>query len=281
MYCKFLWFDVRQGLLRCWKKLLAACAVMLCLLLLHCLLIYTHNTTLPPSEAALGFTTGDLLASVLCGIPPYDPVAQQPFLFPAIWLLFFLLLLYQVLLYPMENLNGIGQTMLMLSKSRRVWWLSKCSWCALYVLVYFALFYALAALLTLAAGGEVTLALSSYYPSLWGVRNELQPPPWDTLPFFLLAPCIACALALAQATATLWMRPIFAFFASCLYWLASSYFLSPLLLGNYAMMQRIQTMVSDGLPCLSGLVSAALLCVCCLALGCWRSARMDILTFDY
>ena len=129
MFFKFLCFDIKNGILRPWKKLLLAGSMLILFFLFHFLLVYDGNQSLDAQgEAGITFTAGDLIASVLAGMAPFDPASNEVFLFPGIWLLFFLFLCFSVLLYPVENLNGIGQTMLMLSPKRVFCWLSKCCW---------------------------------------------------------------------------------------------------------------------------------------------------------
>lgn len=281
MFFKFLCFDIKNGILRPWKKLLLAGSMLILFFLFHFLLVYDGNQSLAAQgEAGITFTAGDLIASVLAGMAPFDPASNEVFLFPGLWLLFFLFLCFAVLLYPVENLNGIGQTMLMLSQKRWIWWLSKCGWCALFVLIYFAGFYFLAVLFSLLSGGELTLNISEYLPGILGGRGEFRNPPWHMIPFLIAAPVTTYSLVLAQMTLTLWVRPIFAYLISCVYWLASSYFLSPLLTGNYVMLVRSGVLLHDGLETLDGVLVAVVLCLFCVSIGCWRISHMDILTFE-
>lgn len=154
---------------------------------------------------------------------------ESPFLFPALWIFVFLLLLYFTLRYPSENLNGIGKSMLILSQHRKTWYLSKCVWCVSFVLMYFAVLYLTAFLTCICLGGEVTLQPSEYAPAILNAGTYIKAPPWNILPGFSLIPCMACGIALLQMLLTFFMRPISSYILSCVLLLSSAYFASPFL----------------------------------------------------
>lgn len=110
MFSNFIRFDLKNGLLKAWKKYVIALFVFSCFFSFHFFRVYAQNIRLQKSgETPLRFTCGDLLLSVLGGMKEFHYEDGEPFLFPALWIFVFLLLLYFTLRYPSENLGGIGQ----------------------------------------------------------------------------------------------------------------------------------------------------------------------------
>ena len=192
MFSNFIRFDLKNGLLKAWKKYVIAIFVFSCFFSFHFFRVYAQNIHLQKSgETPLRFTCGDLLLSVLDGMKEFHYEDGEPFLFPALWIFVFLLLLYFTLRYPSENLGGIGKSMLILSQRRKTWYLSKCVWCVSFVLMYFAVLYLTAFLTCICLGGEVTLQPSEYAPAILNAGTYLKAPPWNILPGLFLIPCMA------------------------------------------------------------------------------------------
>lgn len=190
MFSNFIRFDLKNGLLKAWKKYVIAIFVFSCFFSFHFFRVYAQNIHLQKSgETPLRFTCGDLLLSVLDGMKEFHYEDGEPFLFPALWIFVFLLLLYFTLRYPSENLGGIGKSMLILSQRRKTWYLSKCVWCVSFVLMYFAVLYLTAFLTCICLGGEVTLQPSEYAPAILNAGTYLKAPPWNILPGLFLIPC--------------------------------------------------------------------------------------------
>lgn len=188
MFFKLVRFDLRNGLAAEWKKFLTALIVFLGFFSLHYLRVTAENVYLQRTgEKGLPFTCADFILSVLGGMRRVGSGEGNMEIFPALWMFFFLLLLFDTLRYPARNLEGMGKTMLLLSRSRRMWWLSKCVWCCCYVWAYFLLLYASAFLMALCLGGEMTLQPSEYAPSMLDAGRHIKAPPWNMSPGLLLA----------------------------------------------------------------------------------------------
>ena len=279
MFSKFVWFDIKNGLLKEWKKYLIALFSFLAFFLIHYLRVLAENSSLRISgEEELDFSFVDLILSVLGGMKEFHYQDGEAFFFPALWIFFFLLMLFFTLSYPTQNLDGIGKSMLILSQKRVTWWLSKCVWCCCFVLAYFTLFYLAAFLMGAFLGGKLTLDPSEYAPYVLDAGMYIKNPPWNVLPGLLLVPCIACGIALLQMSLTLCVRPIYAYVLSCVLLISSAYFASPLLAGNYAMIFRTDIFIDGGISSQLGFLCAGLLISFSLIAGAFRMERMDILS---
>ena len=68
MFSNFIRFDLKNGLLKAWKKYVIAIFVFSCFFSFHFFRVYAQNIHLQKSgETPLRFTCGDLLLSVLDG----------------------------------------------------------------------------------------------------------------------------------------------------------------------------------------------------------------------
>lgn len=278
MFSKFVRFDLMHGLAKEWKKFLVALCTFLAFFSIYYLRVYAENRNLLAQGAPpLEFTFMDFILSVLGGMKEFRYEDGEMFLFPAVWIFFFLLLLFYTLRYPTQNLDGIGKSMLILSQNRWIWWFSKCVWCCAYVLMYFVLLYVSAFLMGLCLGGKLSLQPSEYAPYALDAGMYLKNPPWNLIPGLLLVPLVACAISLLQMVLTLWVRPIFAYVLSCVLLLSSAYFTNPALVGNYAMLFRTDIFAEEGFPLGWGFTSVALLIILSLLMGYFRTENMDIL----
>ena len=81
-----------------------------------------------PDVGELTETFGNHLLYLFQGIDEYIPSPDEPFDFPSMWMLVFLCGNLLTLTYPLRDLEGIGQQILVRSGRREYWWLAKCGW---------------------------------------------------------------------------------------------------------------------------------------------------------
>ena len=118
-FFKLCKYDLKNGMLKEGIKYLA-CVV---LVLGFCIgFIYTKGKELGVRKF------GDFLFFITAGMEEYIPMPGNIFMFPALWMLMILAPLYITLYYPFYDLTAYGKNVLINSKSRNAWWLSKCFW---------------------------------------------------------------------------------------------------------------------------------------------------------
>lgn len=116
-FFKLCKYDLKNGMFKEGIKYLA-CVV---LFLGFCVgFIYTKGKDLGAR------TFGDFLFFITAGMEEYIPMPGNIFMFPALWMLMILAPLYITLYYPFYDLTAYGKNVLINSKSRDAWWLSKC-----------------------------------------------------------------------------------------------------------------------------------------------------------
>ena len=75
------------------------------------------------------------------GMDEYVATPDKAFEFPAMWILIFLCGNALTLTYPLRDLEGVGQQLLIRSGRRRHWWLAKCGWEIVSSVVYLLLLW--------------------------------------------------------------------------------------------------------------------------------------------
>ena len=119
---KLVRYDIKNGLGSRWYVCLGAVALGL----LFCAKLYADYMGMLGYLTDPQFAMGNLLICYFQGKKPYSPEYGDPFVFPASWMVLFLLCSFLTLDYPFHNLNGHGVQVVTRMRSRRVWWASKC-----------------------------------------------------------------------------------------------------------------------------------------------------------
>lgn len=88
---------------------------------------------------------------------------------------------------------------------------------------------------------------------------------------------IVSALSVMQMAVSLVIKPFFSFCISAGILVLSAYYLNPLLLGNYAMSQRNDLLIDNGVNTKTGIVFSLALLVLSCVVGLFIFRRYDIL----
>lgn len=75
------------------------------------------------------------------GTQPYQPNTLHSYKFPTIWLIMQAFMLLVVNGYTSGDLEEHGSVMIVKSRSRAGWWLSKCVWCMFSTLLAYVIYY--------------------------------------------------------------------------------------------------------------------------------------------
>ena len=94
-----------------------------------------------PEIGELSDTFGNYMIYLFQGMDEYVATPDKAFEFPAMWILIFLCGNALTLTYPLRDLEGVGQQLLIRSGRRRHWWLAKCGWEIVSSVVYLLLLW--------------------------------------------------------------------------------------------------------------------------------------------
>lgn len=279
-YIKLLWFDIRQGLLR--KPLLFAIPVIVSLI--ACFDLAGRVSVLNGfgyfgTDTQAGFA--DFIMYIYGGMDQYTPDSGNPFRFPVRWIVVLLSIAFITLNYPYKDMHAYGQQILIRTKGRTIWWLSKCSWNILSVLVYHGLVFLTVISFCVFTKSKLTGIINKEL--LYIVFQTAVPhmTPDTTIWTFtmLLSPVfVSAGINLLQMMVALFIKPMFGFLVTAFMTITSAYFTSPYLIGNYAMPMRYDVVIIDGVSASTGILISAILSLAVVVVGSIRFHRYDILS---
>ncbi|HCA29242.1 MAG TPA: hypothetical protein DEP23_06635 [Ruminococcaceae bacterium] len=275
MFFKVIRYDLKNGFVREFRKFIIAALIFLIL----CFDFYLRSSSMRSQFNASQSTFADYLLYIFMGIIEYKPKNNDPFQFPALWMLIMLLVLYIVLYYPYKDLMGYGKQVLINAHSRSAWWLSKCCWLITSVAAYFLLLYGIVLLFCLVMKIPLSLHTSEYL-FLFDTPPQnrvISFPLYMNLELFLLPFLLITSVGLMQMFLSLIIRPLYSYCVSVTVMLASTYYLNFLMLGNYAMMLRSSRVVTNGVYVFTGLVYILILAIVSIISGLLLFRRYDIL----
>lgn len=276
MFYKLLRYDIKNGF-RSTARRYGVLLVLFCVMFISFLISITGYNIRNKVEPGIGVTLGNALLYGFGGMEEYQFSLGNPFRFPAFWLLSYLMLAYITLYYPYDDLEQFGQNILIRSRGRGIWWLSKCVWNILSVIAFFLLAWAVFALGCLIAGGSLSMEIS---PDMFGVcsLSLSYEAPASLIPQTLLLPLLVMmGINLLQMTISLFLKPFYSFIVTTVILFLSTYYLSPFCIGNYAMPLRSHLLLANGVGLNTGILISSILIVASIIVGGLAFRKRDIL----
>lgn len=275
-FTKLLKYDMRSGFL----SGLIRFPIISILVIAYCLDFYLSigNAYIFDESIPAG-TLIDYLFNVFAGEKEYIPSLTEPFIFPVKWLLFHLFILYSTLYYPSRDLSSLGLNILVRTKGRVAWWISKSIWNVCYVLAMYVIVYITIIIFCFVMGETFSFNITEMF-----VNDILDAgSPFDTFQpklvwsILLLPIFVSIGLNLLQMTLVLFIKPLYSFGVLAIILLASTYYLSPYFPGNYAMPIRSEYVVENGVTFGGGIITSLILVVISVTIGVFYFKRYDIL----
>lgn len=180
------------------------------------------------------------------GMGIFEPRPGMPFAIPMDWFVLQCLLALLILSYPTQDLYGYGSQLLIRISRRSTWWLSKCVWNLFTVINFYLLGVVTTCLCALISNGvllEYNLQISLSVSGVDLSSHSL----WEILLLTLFLPFFtSLALSFVQMTLSIILSPIYGYFIIVCNALISAYCYSPLLIANYSMVLRHESIVPNG-----------------------------------
>lgn len=221
----------------------------------------------------------DLLSAlwpVMSGSREYLVSQDRAFELPALWFLFHLYLSFLIGFYPAGDLGvGNGQT-LVRTRTRAKWLMSKWLGAGGTILLYYGCFLLFLLIGNGRRGGSLLPA--SGILEAGGILLFERSFPELFLAFFLLPLLVSLALGTVQIVLSLFAGPVFAFMGMTAYLIASVFWKSPFLLGNFSMLYRQDWVCGgSGISLEGGIGWCLALTASACVLGCHLFSRKDVL----
>lgn len=262
-FIKFVRFDIHNGIIKNSRPIILTLIFSFMGGLLHILSLRVYELV-HPDYLQLPPLAGDFLITVFGGCRA-NAMQESGIMFqvPFLWITYVCWMLFLVLRYPLENLNGIGKHQLILARQRSAWWFSKCIWILLETAVSFGAVCAGVCTAGFLRGAEPSLNVNSYMAAEIGINGLAQSPqPWHIAGLLASNLCILAALGILEMLLSLYLKSMYAYLLAASYCLASTYFDAPYFVGNYMMGARSSSFLASGydwgIGCIIGLWLAAL-----------------------
>jgi len=224
----------------------------------------------------------DNILYLLCGMAEYIPNSCKPFNLPYVWMAIQFLCSFLVFNYMQQDLEGMGLDILIRSKSRRVWWLSKCIWNVITIISFYIGMYALCFLYSIIfAGGKIGFQPFGFEPSVF-LKYMMIPIDSVNIQYFtillLIVPLLtSIALSLAQMSFSIIVGPILSLMSIMIIDVFSAYFMNPVLVANYSMVMRSRILIRNGISPLICIIVDILLIIISIYLGGFIFRKKDII----
>lgn len=218
----------------------------------------------------------DYLIDIFKGMEIYQK--NKPFEIPVSWLMINIYIAYLVSFYPFQDLNGYGQQIILHSKNRKQWWLSKCIWNISTVLTFYLIGYLVIFLFLLFSGNfslprnkDINLLISNVNTANLQLESVI-------LIGFILPIITSIAISLFQLSLAMFCKPILSCIIIISLLVVSAYSTSPLLLGNYLMILRNNLIsLNNGVSEVTGIWISVFLSIFSICSGYLKFKYLDIL----
>lgn len=271
-FIRIFCYDLHQGILRRWYLFIPPFlfAMILCLGIIH-------DVEMFQSLQINTMTAGNLFAYFFQGSDEYIPTPGVPFVMPLEW---FLLLIYPICLvadYPVHDLKGTGEMVLLKSGSRINWILSKFCWCIVIITTYWLLL-----ILSTVLVGAIFCS-PSLFPNaepleyLLGSTFAGQNTVYQLCSIYLLPYFVMLSSGIVHIVLSLCLSPFFSILLITAFKVAAAYYMLPLLPSEYSMLKRNVSVVSNGFSPSLGLFLCAIIIVIGILCGCIFFRFYDIL----
>lgn len=226
-------------------------------------------------------TVGDFIFHLFCGLPLPQSIREDAFHLPTIWLQVLACPVYLNMSYPLSDLTKEGEQILIRSGSRKQWFLSKCVWNLCASIFYFCSALVTALILTLAAGGKLSLTCTPFLVELSSdmpMKSEITSLE-EIIALVLLPLLTISALNILQMTLSFFMKPIYSFLICMAILVASVFSTCPILLGNGAMLLRSPLFFSEKTKVsvlLTGITELFVI-ISCISMGMLKFKTFDVL----
>lgn len=265
--------DLHQGLACQWKRLL--------LVFLLCTGAGLYLKMQARGVAVYyGLTSGatfmDHLLNLLHGMERFVPSENRRFELPVTYLGVFAVTAFLIGGYLRQDLHGFGQQLMVRSRDRKRWLVSKILWNMASVTAVYGIILLTAFLM---GGGGLTPTAALCRTALrFPEAGETGISP-GTLFALALGMAYLTSLAMAQVQMTLEMifSPVAALIGVMTLIFLSAYVTAPFLPGNYFMVQRNAVFLADGMQTGQGIVFLVGMILCAVALDFYWLFRQDIL----
>lgn len=238
-------------------------------------------TNISAQSVMMDGNTIDCIIYIFKGIRVYIPENGEPFSIPFDWLIIQSLISLLVVQYPTQDLYTYGMQMLIRTRNRCTWWLSKCIWNIVSVFIFYIISFALAVVFSAIFGNismipdnQVNVLINSI--NLENIRVDL----YFYLTVLTLPFLTSVAVSLFQMMLAFLINPIISFLFIMSLMSASAFCHSYFLFGNYSMLLRNEEFYINGFDNRLIIIVSMVLITVSIFVGLIYFVKIDILKKD-
>lgn len=212
-------------------------------------------------DGNIGF--GDCIIYFFRGMKEYMP--GEPFEIPIQFMIINILIAYMIGYFPVRDIKEYGKNILVRSKSRLEWWMSKCIWNISIVTVFYIVLYLGMIVGTLLfSDGKFVWSLTlnrSITNVLLGPINSNVDINTLVITIIILTYATTLAMSMVQMTLSLITSPIVSFVIVIVMNIMSAYYMKWFMPGNYLMTYRNILINSNGVQFQTSIIIDMLLLI--------------------
>lgn len=275
---RLIHYDTVQGFRRNCMRWVFTFIILLLLMLAYVLTVrYLPDSVLEDHEE-IHFL--DVLMYFFHGAIAHDPKYKDGFSIPAVWLILQVLLHFLLASYPLMDIHDYGLQVLIRTRKKAYWWISKCIWCIASVLFFYVLIWFMAGVVSILNGFSLKIALHQrlteclYFFDPSGLHEKAL-----VFQLIIMPVLVSAATGIVQAALMFYISVPGSYILVISWLFLSALIISPVFLGNFSMASR-NSLISGN----SGLINSSQGPFFCLAFiviglfaGSWKINRYEIL----
>lgn len=265
--------DLKNGILSEWKKYV----FLVVFVVLWCMRIRLGKRSIELLYSAqIGLSAGDYLLLIFRGMPVIHLSLDNIFIPDINWIILYLYLAFIVSYYPTKDLHGFGQFMLIRSKKRKYWWMSKCLWNVASVVLYHISIFITVMLFSIFAG-DFSWDIQPNVLLYFGLDiTNLNI--FSTIGLFFVIPLVtSISVSLLQMAVSVIINPVMGVILVMVMYISSIYYCAFWLLGNYLMPVRNRALDPlEGIGSFNGIVLNGILLSLAVFAGYFCFSKKDI-----
>lgn len=275
-FIKLVRYDFKNGIIRAYRHFLVLAGITAIFCTDYCIRFVGVQKE---SAISLDIFTSDLFFYIFSGLKVFNENEKRNFNIPAIWLLIMAVLFYFILNYAFKDLNGFGKHILINSKSRKLWLISKYVWIFEFLTFAYFVIIAVCCIFGLIFKMDFSLSVSptaqkiALNESFFSTHNqEINYGMNIFMPYITLI-----ALGIFQLTTTLIFKPMLSYILSFIQLITSTFVVSAFIPGNYTMFLRIIPFAESGFDISECLICSAVIIVFSISVGLSVFKRYNII----
>lgn len=207
----------------------------------------------------------DQITGFFRGLPEYHLSETGTFELPFPWLIFHVYLLFLVGFYPVTDLSYSGGQTLIRAGNRKYWLYSKLAWTFITVLSYYLMLAVVSFTCSVFTGGLEGSA--TYIQYVIGLDFE-NISTIDILTYWWIMPMLTSfAICTVEVILSLFIDPVLSFLTMFSVLIASVFWMTPLLLGNFSMLLRTDFISRNQSISFSNCLVRSFLTICIACIG--------------